>query len=89
MEILELIQIGFMVLTIVFVIVALEYNDIIYSLVAYAAASVSLGILFLFLGVVYVALIQFSVLAGAIVVLALATLGMIGDHDERFDEPKK
>ncbi len=89
MEILELIQIGFMVLMIVFVIVALEYKDIIYSLVAFAAANASLGILFLFLGVVFVALIQFSVFAVAIVVLALATLGMIGDHGERFDEPKK
>ena len=89
MELLELIQIGFMVLTIVFIIVALEYKDIIYSLVAFAAANASLGILFLFLGVVYVALIQFSVFAVGIVVLALATLGMIGDYDERSTEPKK
>jgi NADH-quinone oxidoreductase subunit J len=70
----DVLQLGLLVATCVFTVLTVESKDLLHTVIALAAMSVSLGALFWLLNAPYVAVFQILIYAGAVVVLFIAAV---------------
>ena len=70
----DILQLGLLVVTCVFTVLTVESKDLLHTVIALAAMSVSLGALFWLLNAPYVAVFQILIYAGAVVVLFIAAV---------------
>ena len=70
----DILQLGLLVVTCVFTVLTVESKDLLHTVIALAAMSVSLGALFCLLNAPYVAVFQILIYAGAVVVLFIAAV---------------
>jgi len=74
----ELIQLTLMFLTVALAILAVELSNLIYAVIALCGMYVTIGLLYWTLHAPYVALFQFVVYAGAVIVLFLVVVALAG-----------
>ncbi|WP_455368575.1 NADH-quinone oxidoreductase subunit J family protein [[Eubacterium] cellulosolvens] len=70
----DILQLGLLVVTCIFTVITVESKDLLNTVIALAAMSVSLGALFWLLNAPYVAVFQILIYAGAVVVLFIAAV---------------
>ncbi|WP_455282052.1 NADH-quinone oxidoreductase subunit J family protein [[Eubacterium] cellulosolvens] len=70
----DILQLGLLVATCVFTVLTVESKDLLHTVIALAAMSISLGALFWLLSAPYVAVFQILIYAGAVVVLFIAAV---------------
>ncbi|WP_455278458.1 NADH-quinone oxidoreductase subunit J family protein [[Eubacterium] cellulosolvens] len=70
----DILQLGLLVATCVFTVLTVESRDLLNTVIALAAMSVSLGALFWLLNAPYVAVFQILIYAGAVIVLFIAAV---------------
>ena len=70
----DILQLGLLIVTCVFTVLTIESRDLLHTVIALAAMSVSLGALFWLLNAPYVAVFQILIYAGAVVVLFIAAV---------------
>jgi len=63
-----------MMLTVALALVTVEIKDILYSILSFCGMCIAIGVIFLLLNAPYVAVFQFLIYAGAIVVLFMAAV---------------
>lgn len=63
-----------MILTLTFALITVELKDILYAILSFCGMCVTIGALFWFLNVPYVAVFQILIYAGAVVTLFLAAV---------------
>ncbi|MFQ6074527.1 MAG: NADH-quinone oxidoreductase subunit J [Candidatus Bathyarchaeia archaeon] len=75
-DLLDIALLSLLILTMILSLLTIEHKNIVYSLLLFFFMNITLGIIYYMLGAPLVALIQFAVFCGAIVVLFLLT-GML------------
>ena len=79
----EFIQLIILMLTVVFLIVAIEYRRLTFAVISFAVANGFLSLAFFALGAPYVAVFNFSVFSGAVAILLLATMSLESPENEQ------
>jgi NADH:ubiquinone oxidoreductase subunit 6 (subunit J) len=78
----EFAQLIVLILTIVFLLLAVEYKKLSFAVIAFAVGNGFLSLAFFALGAPYVAVFNFSVFSGAVAILFLAAMSLDTPADE-------
>ncbi len=81
-EPMEFIQLLILILTVVFLIVAVEYRRLSFAIISFATGNGLLSLAFFALGAPYAAVFNFSVFSGAIAILFLAAMNLESPEEE-------
>ncbi|MCF2136565.1 MAG: hypothetical protein K9W43_04915 [Candidatus Thorarchaeota archaeon] len=78
----EFIQLMILILTVVFLIVAIEYRRLSFAIISFATGNGFLSLAFFALGAPYAAVFNFSVFSGAVAILFLAAMNLGAPEEE-------